>query len=699
MKMAFRYPVCAEFHQNAEMSAGLLHHARVIAFERRVLDEARNGATPLLERVKFLGVLGGNLDELMMVHGRTWASRLGAKRVARKTHALLRKAYRVLKRELLPALASAGLQVVDYASLTRDEQTSVDRQFAGTVLPHITPLRDFTMLPGLGFNLAVVVDDEPLAVVRLPDQVPMLMPVDCDLFVWTHQAFAANVHRLFSDVRTIRSTHPFRIIRDANISLESPTDSVVSGFSRTPYGRTIDAVRQRDTNPVVMMVIDRAAEPSIVEHLSRALDVEPETVVRARHVLDFKRLWDVAQMPRADLRYPPLVPHRSPRVGPDLFAAIRRHDILLHHPFESFQPVVDFVRQAAIDPAVERISATLYRTDRAESPVLEALLEAARRGKDVRVIVELKARFDERRNAEWSQALDAAGARVIHAPAGLKVHAKMLLVERSEGNDVRRYAHVSSGNYNASTATIYTDLALMTCDETIAGDIADLFAFMAGEAPVPELRGVLMAPFALRAGFSALVEREIAWAARGEAAQIILKMNSLLDDEAIDLLKRAAEAGVQVDLIVRGASALSPSSDHLRIRSIVGRFLEHSRAWYFRNGGDEEVFIGSADLRPRNFDRRVEVMVPLRDRALAARLRYEVLDLYLLDTLSARELLPDGRYRRVTPRPGEPGLACQSVLLDLPSSSTDVTGSDNGDDYRPPHVGRGHAGARALCVP
>ncbi|PYR69112.1 MAG: hypothetical protein DMF88_07085 [Acidobacteria bacterium] len=518
MKMAFRYPVCAEFHQNAEMSAGLLHHARVIAFERRVLDEARNGATPLLERVKFLGVLGGNLDELMMVHGRTWASRLGAKRVARKTHALLRKAYRVLKRELLPALASAGLQVVDYASLTRDEQTSVDRQFAGTVLPHITPLRDFTMLPGLGFNLAVVVDDEPLAVVRLPDQVPMLMPVDCDLFVWTHQAFAANVHRLFSDVRTIRSTHPFRIIRDANISLESPTDSVVSGFSRTPYGRTIDAVRQRDTNPVVMMVIDRAAEPSIVEHLSRALDVEPETVVRARHVLDFKRL-----------------------VGPDLFAAIRRHDILLHHPFESFQPVVDFLRQAAIDPAVERISATLYRTDRVESPVLEALLEAARRGKDVRVIVELKARFDERRNAEWSQALDAAGARVIHAPAGLKVHAKMLLVERSEGNDVRRYAHVSSGNYNASTATIYTDLALMTCDETIAGDIADLFAFMAGEAPVPELRGVLMAPFALRAGFSALVEREIAWAARGEAAQIILKMNSLLDYEAIDLLKRAAE--------------------------------------------------------------------------------------------------------------------------------------------------------------
>jgi polyphosphate kinase len=290
----------------------------------------------------------------------------------------------------------------------------------------------------------------------------------------------------------------------------------------------------------------------------------------------------------------------------------------------------------------------------------------------VRVVVELKARFDERRNAEWAQALEAAGARVIHAPAGLKVHAKMLLIERREGNGVRReanrlrrYAHVSSGNYNASTAAIYTDLALMTCDEAIAGDIAGLFAFMSGEVARPELRGAFAAPFDLRAAFTALVQREIAWATHGEAAHIILKMNSLLDEAAIDLLKRAADAGVQVDLIVRGASALIPSSDRIRIRSIVGRFLEHSRAWYFRNGGAEEVFIGSADVRPRNFDTRLEVMVPVRDRALADRLRYEILDAYLLDTLSARELLSSGRYRRVTPRPGEPGVACQSALLNL----------------------------------
>ena len=694
MKMALRYPSCAEFHTNPEISGDARHYGRVIEFERRVLEEARNDRNPLLERVKFLGILGGNLDELMMVHGRAWGSRIGAGRVARKTHALLRKGYRVLKRELLPPLASAGLHVVDYASLTSSEQDSLDRQFAADVLPQMTPMHEgetsLEMLPGLGLNLAVVLDRgedvQDLAVVRLPDQLSMLMHAGRDVFVWSHQVAAANVHRLVAGAR-IRSTHPFRIIRDANIALDRDA-------GRLP-GRTIDAVRQRDTNPVVMMVIDRAAGRTIVNRLARALDAAPDAVVRARHVLDFKRLWDVAQMPRADLRYPALVPHVPARVGPCLFAALRRHDILLHHPFDSFQPVVDLVRQAACDPAVDRISATLYRTDRAESPVLDALLAAAHRGKDVRVVVELKARFDERRNAEWSQALATAGARVIHAPAGLKVHAKMLLIERREGSSVRRqskrlrrYAHISSGNYNTSTSTIYTDLALMTCDETIAGDVAELFAFMAGEVPVPHLRGVMVAPFALRAGFRALVEREIAWAERGEAAQIILKMNSLLDEAAIDLLTRAAEAGVQVDLIVRGASALIPSSDRIRIRSIVGRFLEHSRAWYFRNGGAEEVFIGSADLRPRNFDKRLETMVPLRDRALADRLRYEILDAYLLDTLSARELLPDGKYRRVTPRPGEPGIACQSALLDLRSSSIAVTGArDHRHDSRTRSVG------------
>jgi polyphosphate kinase len=712
MKMASRDPSCPELHQNA----------RVIEFERQVLEEARNERNPLLERVKFLGILGGNLDERMMVHGRAWAERLGMKTVARRTHALLRHGYRVLQRELLPALANAGLHLVDYPSLTSGERADVDRRFADTALPFITPMSGDQLSPatiqGLGLNLAVVFDDgseaRRLAIVRVPDELSPLVSVAArrepaclaeaaercrrgsanEAFVWLHQVIAANAHRLFPGAR-IRSTHAFRIIRDADIALDS-------GDAEQLPGRTIDAVRQRDTNPVVMLVIDRGAAPALVDRLVRALDVAPEAVVRARHVVDFKRLWDVAQMPRADLRYPALMPAIPARVGPCLFAAICRHDILLHHPFESFQPVIDLVRQAAIDPAVERISATLYRTDRGESPLLEALVDAARRGKDVRVVVELKARFDERRNAEWSLTLKAAGARVIHAPARLKVHAKMLLVERRESSRLRRYVHVSSGNYSAFTSTVYTDLGLMTCDDTVAGDVAELFDFIAGDVPVPRLRGAIAAPFGLRTGFRALVEREIAWAERGEAAHIILKMNALLDSAAIDLLQRAARAGVQVDLIVRGASALVPferrglsGSTNIRIRSIVGRFLEHSRAWYFRNGGAEELFIGSADLRPRNFDKRVEIMVPLRDRALAHRLRYEILDLYLLDTTSARELLPNGRYRRVMPRAGEPAIACQGEFLDLQCSSGDAR-TDGRDHNRASHRPGGHAGARAI---
>jgi polyphosphate kinase len=645
-------------------------------FERRVLDQARDERNPLLERVKFLGILGRNLDEFVMVRGREWMASPSAKRLTRKTHALLRDGYRVLQRDLVPALAGAGIHLVDFASLTCEERADVDRRFTETVLPFLTPvLSDATPLgdaPGSGLNFAVVIDDPPLdeggvrlAIVRVPDRLPSLIPIarrgpagPTDTFVWLHELIAANLHRLFPGVG-VQSAHLFRVMRDADIVLKTCEPDELPA-------RTIDAVRQRETNPILMMVIDRAAAAPIVDRLARELSVPPDAVVRARDVLDLKRLWEFSEVQRADLHYPALVPRIPPTVGPCMFTSIRRGDILLHHPFESFQPVIDLLRQAAADPAVERISATLYRTDRGQSPLVDALLDAARRGKHVRVIVELKARFDERHNAEWARALNAAGAQVIHAPAGLKVHAKMLLIGRREGTHLRRYAHVSTGNYSAFTSMVYTDLGLMTCDETIASDVEQLFEFMAGEAPAPDLRAVMAAPFTLRRGFESLVEREMAWAQRGEAGHIILKMNALIDPAAIDLLRRASQSGVHVDLIVRGFAALRPGvpgvSERIRVRSIVGRFLEHSRVWYFRNGGAEELFIGSADLRPRNFERRVEIVVPLKDRGLAHRVRYEILDTYLVDTMSAKELLPNGRYRRVTPRPGEPGISCQAVL-------------------------------------
>jgi polyphosphate kinase len=657
------------------MSDDINRDMSLIEFERRVLEEARDERNPLLERVKFLGILGRNLDEFVMIRGRTWMASPSAKRLTRKTHALLRDGYRVLRRHLLPALAKAGITVVDYGDLSAVERSDVDERFVDAILPLITPFVchgvPLADAPGLGLNFAVELDAGRLAIVRIPEQLSTLVPLAAsreparETFVWLHQVVAANLHRVFPGVR-LQSAHAFRIMRDADIVLEAAT------ADELPQ-RTIAAVRQRDTNPVLMMVVERAAPARLVDRLAGALSVQTEAIVRTRDVLDLKRLWDFTQLQRADLRYPPLIPHTSARIGQCMFTSIRNGDILLHHPFESFRPVIDLLRQAAADPAVETISATLYRTDRGNSPVIEALIDAARRGKHVRVVVELKARFDELWNAEWARALKAAGAQVIHAPAGLKVHAKMLMIERREGNRVRRYAHLSTGNYSSFTAMVYTDLAVMTCDESITSDVADLFEFMAGGTPTPVMRTLIAAPFALRAGLRALVEREIAWAQCGEAAHIILKMNALVDAAVIDLLQRASHAGVQVDLIVRGVSVLRPGvSDRIRVRSIVGRFLEHSRIWYFRNGGAEDTFIGSADLMPRNFDRRIEIVVPLKDRALAHRVRYEVLDTYLSDTLSARELLPSGRYRRLSPRPGEPGISSQSLLLDLAADHVDT---------------------------
>jgi len=653
------------------MSDDINRDMSLIEFERRVLEEARDERNPLLERVKFLGILGRNLDEFVMVRGRTWMASPSAKRLTRKTHALLRDGFRVLRRDLLPALAKAGITVVEYRELSVVERAEVDKRFVEAILPLITPLVCHGVpvadAPGLGLNFAVELDAGRLAIVRIPEQLSILVPLAAsrerarEAFVWLHQVIGANLHRVFPGAR-IQSAHLFRIMRDADIVLEA------AAADELPQ-RTIAAVQQRETNPVLMMVVERAAPARLVDRLAHVLSVQTEAIVRTREVLDLKRLWDFTQLQRADLRYPTLVPRTSARIGPCMFTSIRNGDILLHHPFESFRPVIDLLRQASVDPAVEAISATLYRTDRGNSPVIEALIDAARRGKHVRVVVELKARFDESWNAEWARALKAAGAQIIHAPAGLKVHAKMLVIDRREGNRVRRYAHLSTGNYSSFTATVYTDLALMTCDESITSDVADLFEFMAGETPIPVMRTLIAAPFALRAGLRALVEREIAWAQRGEAAHIVLKMNALVDAAAIDLLQRASHAGVQVDLIVRGVSVLRPRvpgvSDRIRVRSIVGRFLEHSRIWYFRNGGVEDTFIGSADLMPRNFDRRIEIVVPLKDRAVAHRVRYEILDTYLSDTLSARELLSSGRYRRLVPKPGEPGISSQSLLIDL----------------------------------
>ena len=658
----------------------------LIAFQGRVLEEAKDERNPLLERVKFLGILGQNLDEFAMARGAVWAP-ANKGRIVRGMQALLDDGARLMNRHLVPALASSGIHVVEYDALTVEERADVDARFAADILPSIAvhrcePGQTRPPVPQLGLNIALTSRGADgrvtFAFVRVPDHVSPLVPFPPSRqrlgetpqqssqalgFVWLDQVILGNLDRLLPD-QTIESAHRFRILRESAYVLDQdcPRDNLADAV--------VEAVRQRETNPIVLMVIDRRASPNVIETLARSLDLAPDAVVRARSVADLKRLWDLRHVARADLHYRPLRPPMAQRFdrSPSRFAAIRAGDILLHHPYESFQPVVDLFRQAASDPDVLSISTTLYRTDRYESPIAETLMEAARAGKRVRVVVELQARFDELRNAELTRRFRAAGAEVCHGPAHLKVHAKLTLIERREGDIVRRYVHLSSGNYNSFTATVYTDLALMTCDEAIGADVAGLFdAITGGDAPHP-MQTLLAAPFGLRTGFNALVEREIAWVGRGEPGHIVLKMNGLSDASKIELLQRASRAGVRVDLLVRSICCLTPGvagvSERIRVVSIVGRFLEHSRAWYFRNGGEGEAWIGSADLMPRNFDRRVEVVVPLKDPALVRRVRDQILGTYLADTVLARELRCDGIYSRVKPRSGEPGVSSQAVLVD-----------------------------------
>ena len=651
--------------------------ASLIEFDRRVLEEARDHGHPLLERVKFLGILGRNVDEFVMVRGKEWMSSPRAPHLLRSIGALLRAGDRLLRRELVPALAAAGVRVTDYDQLTPDEQNAAARCFVESVLPAIAiveigdaPVHDIC---SAGLNVAVIVrgprEERRLAVVRIPDHIPSIvrfMPQGSDNgdgpFVWLEQLVLANLGQVFPGGWDVESAYRFRVLRDADVS-PAEDDSIEAP------DRMTRALRQRDTNPVMMMEVDRGADAETVERLARALSVTPDRIRRPRRVLDLKRLWDFSCIARPDLRDAPVTPRIPASVnGPCLFAAIRAGDILLHHPYESFEPVVAWLRQAAHDPGVVSISTTLYRTDRGASPVVAALADAARAGKHVRVLVELRARFDERHNAEWARVLRSAGVEVVHGRPGLKVHAKKTLVVRREGNRLRRYVHISTGNYSTFTALVYTDLALLTCDDDVAADVAAVFDFAAGAHNEPPSPGtVLASPFGLRNAFTAFVEREMAWASAGAHGRIVLKINALVDPAAIQLLCRASQAGVDVDLIVRGICCLRPGvpgvSERIRVRSIVGRFLEHSRAWYFRNGGSHDVFVGSADVMPRNFDRRIEVMVPLRDASLARRVR-DILDLCLADTLGARTLGRDGRYARKSARSAAVGVSCQALLLD-----------------------------------
>ncbi|BDG09989.1 polyphosphate kinase 1 [Anaeromyxobacter paludicola] len=673
----------------------------LLRFQHRVFEEARDPQNPLLERVKFLAIVASNLDELFMIRvaglkqqlaagfaeptadGLTPAQQLAE--IRREALALGRAMSDCLHNELVPQLAQAGIQLLDYPALTEKEAAQARAYFEEMVFPVLTPLafdpgRPFPHISNLSLNLAVLVagpdGEERFARIKVPDTLPRLVPVSRGSamlkmdgatphhqgFVWLEQLIAANAERLFPGIKVLE-VHPFHVTRSAEIALQE--------MEAADLRETVQqSVRDRRFGSVVRLEVTPSTPARLRELLADNLEIGPHDIYAVDPPLALSGLSALGGVDRPDLKFPSFVPGTPPRLqgleDEDLFAAIRRQDVLLHHPFDSFDPVVELLRQAARDPNVVAIKQTLYRVGR-NSPVVEALLEASQNKKQVAVLVEVKARFDEESNLGWARALEGEGVHVIYGLLGFKTHSKIALVIRREGGRLVRYVHLSTGNYNAVTAQLYTDLGLFTADERIGEDATELFNYLTGYSRQHDWRRLLVAPVNLRERLTALIQREIGHARAGREARLIFKMNALVDREMIDLLVAASRAGVRVDLLVRGICCLRPGvpgvSERIRVVSIVGRFLEHSRAYWFQNGGQEEVYLGSADLMPRNLDRRVEVLFPVIDPGLVRQVRDGILETYLRDNARARQMRPDASYERLAPAPGEPRVDSQAALI------------------------------------
>jgi len=664
----------------------------LLQFQHRVLEEARDPANPLLERVKFLSILFSNIDEFFMVRFAVLKQKMSAspvpgaqpdgalaeqlERIRASVRRLMGDAYQVW-RDIDAALKQSGIELRDYRDLTNRERSLMETYFRQVVYPVLTPLafdpgRPFPHISNLSLNLAVAVRDlkgvERFARVKIPDTLPQLVPVSRPdqpagsrpALIWLEQLIMENLHALFPGLEIIEA-YPFRVTRDAEVEIqELESDDLLETIE--------EAVWQRRFRAVVRMQVSRDIPDHLLETLVANLELDPRDVYHVDGPLDLSRLRQLLAVDRPDLKDAPFHPYTPPELHPksedDIFAVLRRDDLLLHHPFDSFQPVVEFLRRAAVDPDVLAIKITLYRVGR-NSPIVETLLSAIENGKQVAVLVELKARFDEESNIEWARALEAAGVHVVYGLVGLKVHSKVALVVRREGDTMRRYVHLGTGNYNPVTARLYTDLSFFTADEQIGADVTDLFNYVTGYSAKNEFRKLLVAPIDMHEKLELLILREIAHAARGVKARLILKMNGLEDMHMIRLLYQASQAGVEVDLLVRGICVLRAGvpevSENIRVTSIVGRFLEHSRIYYFGNDGHEEIYLGSADMMNRNLHHRVELLFPVENKRIMARLKDDILAKYLADNRNARHMSPDGSYE--WDQSAEPAVDSQAQFL------------------------------------
>jgi polyphosphate kinase len=649
-------------------------------FDDRVLQLAENPAIPLLERLRFCAIFSSNLDEDFMVRVAGLHDQVDAgidargpdgmaptetiDRARARVIGLVERNERCLHEELRPALAERGIRILSWAEVGPDACEELHDRFRRQIFPVLTPLavglgRPFPYISNLSLSLAVLVRDpvtghRAFARVKVPkEMLPRFVPLSGTTdFVPLEDVIAANLPALFPGMQIL--VHGmFRVTRDADFTVSDEADDLLAAVETQ--------LRRRRFGEVVRVEVSRGMDPKLRQQVADALELEAREIYQVDGLLDLADLNQIADLPGFnDLRYPPWTPARHPRLEPagtdpvDVFAAIRDGDLLVHHPYDSFtQSVERFVEQAVEDDAVLAIKQTVYRTSD-DSPLVPALIRATERGKQAVCLVELKARFDERANIQWARALEQAGVHVVYGHPALKTHAKCILIVRREGAGVRNYLHIGTGNYHPKTARLYTDFGLFTCDPDLGDDVADMFNYLTGYARPGRYRKALVAPTFLREGIIAQIEATVAAHEAGLAARIAMKMNSLVDPACIRALYRAAQAGVRIDLNVRGICCLRPGvpgvSETVRVVSVVGRFLEHSRIYSFERGDERRIYIGSADLMPRNLDNRVELVAPVEDPALADEVA-ETLERCLADTENAWELRTDGTWGKVPPGP------------------------------------------------
>ena len=666
-----------EYYENRELSW--------LKFDGRVLNEARDKSIPLLERLKFVSITSSNLDEFFMVRvaslkdmvhanykkkdiaGMTASEQLAA--INEKTRELVGLQYSTYNRSLIPLLNKNHIYIVDeFEKLTEEQSRFVDRYFEENVYPVLTPMavdasRPFPLIRNKTLNIAALLsrkkgkekkegEEVEFATVQVPSVLPRLVQIPSNepeekTFILLEQIIEKNIDKLFLSYE-IRCACPYRVMRNADLTIdEDEASDLLKEIQKQ--------LKMRQWGEVIRLEVEAGIDETLLQFLKTELKVAEEDVFSIEGPIDLTFLMKMYGMEGCDeLRYKPYTPQRVPQIEPgsDIFAAIRKGDILLHHPYQTFDPVVDFIRQAALDKNVLAIKQTLYRVS-GNSPIIASLAMAAENGKQVSVLVELKARFDEENNIVWAKKLEQAGCHVIYGLVGLKTHSKIALVVRREEDGIRRYVHLGTGNYNDSTAKLYTDCGIFTCQEAIGEDATAVFNMLSGYSEPLSWNELALAPLWLRTKFMRLIERETKHAREGKPAKIIAKMNSLCDAGIIAALYEASAAGVKIQLIVRGICCLKVGipgvSDNIEVRSIVGNFLEHSRIFYFYNDGEEEVYMGSADWMPRNLDRRVEILFPVLDENIRRQVMH-ILEVELEDNTKAHFLQADGTYEKMDKR-------------------------------------------------